>query len=85
MSQCIIQISWTNDIIRKSEYKGRNREFHFYFGSVGSGKTTLTDLLQRNYVPYSGEILFQGTDIKTTSYHNGVHTLESYRNTLKYL
>lgn len=34
------------------------------FGSVGSGKTTLTDLLQRNYVPYSGEILFQGTDIK---------------------
>ncbi|MEY8684818.1 ATP-binding cassette domain-containing protein [Bacteroides sp. AN502(2024)] len=34
------------------------------FGSVGSGKTTLTDLLQRNYVPSSGEILFKGTDIK---------------------
>ena len=34
------------------------------FGSIGSGKTTLTDLLQRNYVPHSGEILFQGIDIK---------------------
>ena len=35
------------------------------FGEVGSGKSTLIQILQKNYIPESGEILFNGESLST--------------------
>lgn len=47
-------------------------------GRTGSGKSTLAQLLQRFYDPVTGQVLFDGKDIRTT-------TLESLRSQVAYV
>jgi len=53
-----------SDVLKNINLKIPKGKSYALVGASGSGKSTLADLLCRFYLPYNGEILIDGTDIK---------------------
>lgn len=58
------------DVLSNISFEARPGEVTAIIGSTGSGKSTLANLIPRFYDVTEGEILLNGTDIRSISQHN---------------